>query len=902
MARADREHGGPAGILGLFHKFKRLVSRHEIANELQLYKNSRLTRWRRARAALVTISTGVMKPLLSKLAKQLEEEFVKLKGVHKQISFLRDELSAMAPTLEMLADAEQLDPQTKQWRDKLRELSYDLEDCIDGFMVRVDHERDGHSGFFKRFKRKLEKLKTRHEIANQIEQLKACVIETSERHKRYTLDHLKQNSTNSSIDPRLQAMHEDIENLVGIDDPKKDVIELLNMEMNGSSTKLKVVSIAGCGGQGKTTLARQVYDTIRSGFSGAASGFSCAAFVSVSRTPNVRKILIHIADGVKFTGINIQDDDVQQLIAKLKEHLHDKRYIVVIDDVWDTEAWEYIKLALPSNDYGSRIITTTRSVEVAKCCSSQVYEMDPLSFDDSKRLFFKRAFGSQDSSYPYLEDVPDRILRKCSGLPLAIVTISSMLTNKPAKAEWERVLSAIGSALANSADAKKMTTILSMSYFDIPHNLRTCLLYLSVFPEDYEIEKQCLINRWIAEGFIHEEEGQTKYEIGEGYFNDLINRNMIQPIDVKYGQARACRVHDIILDYIKCKAAEENFVTSLKEADHSYPSEYKVRRLCVSNHIEEKCYLMDKAGHVSRSRFAKHLFTPILWFSPILRYFLQYYKNTLFPNRTEKLFHMNYLRLSSVLITKLPEEVGGLHYLQTLDIRGTRIEEVPYIVTRLQQLACFYVDWDVRFPSGTIGQMLSSEELRAYGVISYKEVKSLQEFSKLTKLRTLEIRWDLEDLQDGSEGRSQAEDICSYVSNLLYSCCNLRSLYIYGFDRKYQLLLDSYHPTASCSIRKLYLTQPTYKVPNWMGSLGNLSMLEIRIFLVRPEDVEILGKIPSLLFLKLSTIGGTNGKIVVHGHNTFRSLKYFCLRIYCCGTLVEFEFESMPKLEHVKLK
>jgi len=90
-----------------------------------------------------------------------------------------------------------------------------------------------------------------------------------------------------------------------------------------------------------------------------------------------------------------------------------------------------------------------------------------------------------------------------------------MLTNQLTKAEWDRVLSAMGSALANKPNAKKMTSIISLSYFDIPPHLRTCLLYLSVFPEDYEIEKQCLINRWIAEGFIHEEEGQTKYEIGE---------------------------------------------------------------------------------------------------------------------------------------------------------------------------------------------------------------------------------------------------------------------------------------------------------------------------------------------------------------------------------------------------
>ncbi|CAD6342381.1 unnamed protein product [Miscanthus lutarioriparius] len=691
-----------------------------------------------ATAAVVGVTTGVMKPLLSKLTKLLEEEYVKLKGVRKQIKFLRDELSAMSPTLEMLADTEELNPQMTAWRDKLRELAYDLEDCIDAFISRVDHERDVHSGFIKGFFCKLKKLKQRHDIANQIQELKASVIETSERHKRYDLAQLKNKSSGSSVDPRLQALYEDIDKLVGIDAPKKQIIELLSMEMNGSSAKLKVVSIAGCGGLGKTTLAKLVYEDIK-------NQFKCAAFVSVSRTPDVRKILIHIANGIKCTDIITKDDDEQQLVDKLREHLHDKRYIVVIDDVWNEQDWGFIKLALPDNDLGSRIITTTRSVTVAKCCSSQVYEMEALSFDDSKRLFFRRAFGSENSCYPHLEDVPDKILRKCGGLPLAIVTVSGILTNVFAKTEWDRVLNAIGSSLAKKDDTKTMTSILSMSYFDIPHHLRTCLLYLSVYPEDHKIEKQCLINRWIAEGFIHKEKGQNEYETGERYFNDLINRSMIQPVRVKYGQAKACRVHDIILDYIKCKAAEENFVTSLDAAEPVCTSEYKVRRLCVINYNEENVTLWaDEILSQVRS----------------VTVFGQPVKFTLLPSTAlrvlelgdcrgmedhhiasiGKLFNLKYLRLCSHFITRLPENVGELQHLQTLDVRGTIIEELPRTIKKLQQLAHLYVDSDVRFPDGIIGQILSLEELRQYGVVSYEQGQSLQQFSKLTKLRTLKIK------------------------------------------------------------------------------------------------------------------------------------------------------------------
>ncbi|KAG0522740.1 hypothetical protein BDA96_07G063700 [Sorghum bicolor] len=584
------------------------------------------------------------------------------------------------------------------------------------------------------------------------------------------------------------------------------------------------------------------------------------------------------------------------------------RYIVVIDDVWNTEDWGFIKLALPENDRASRIITTTRSVTVAKCCSSQVHEMEALSFDDSKRLFFRRAFGSENSCCPHLEDVPDKILRKCGGLPLAIVTVSGILTNVLAKAEWDRVLSAIGSSLAKKDDAKTMTSILSLSYFDIPHHLRTCLLYLSVYSEDYEIEKQCLINRWIAEGFIHEEEGQSKYEIGEGYLNDLINRSMIQPVEVKYGQAKACRVHDIILDYIKCKAAEENFVTSL-DAVQSVCTSYKVRRLCFSNHNEENVTLWaDQLLSQVRSItiFGEPVKISFLPSTALL--VLDLGECTSMKDHhlasIGKLFNLKYLRLGSPSINRLPENVGELQHLQTLDVRGTSIKEVPRTISKLQQLARFYVDWDARFPDGMIGQMVSLEELGQYGVVSYQqEQQSNQEFSKLTKLRTLKIKWQF-NLPDDSEGRSQREGIHNYVGNLL-SSCNLHNLYIRADSRQaYPLSLHSWHPAASCSLRKLCIKgHAIYKVPNWMGSLGNLSVLQLScIICLRPEDVEILGEIPCLLFLKLSTVGGTNGRIIFPGNNGFRSLKYFSLRMYACGTLLKFEAGSMPKLEHVEIK
>jgi len=372
------------------------------------------------------------------------------------------------------------------------------------------------------------------------------------------------------------------------------------------------------------------------------------------------------------------------------------------------------------------------------------------------------------------------------------------------KTEWDRVLIDIGSTLAKNPGAEKMTTILSMSYFDIPHHLRTCLLYLSAFPEDCKIKKQCLINRWIAEGFIHEEQVRTKYETGEDYFNDLINRSMIQSVDVEYGQAKACRVHVIILDYIKCKAAEENFVTSTDAAEHVCSTKWKVRRLSVSNHTGENVTIWEHP-------MLSHVRSVTIFGDPV--------ETSLLPSTAlrvldlggcwdikdhhlasiDTLFHLKYLRLSSESITKLPEKIGELQYLQTLDVRDTSIQELPSTITKLQRLSHLYVHGGIRFRDGVIGQMHSLEEMREYGFESDKQGKTLQEFNKLTKLRTLKIKLNFDSLNG-----CQAQDCHSYLGTLL-SSCNLYNLYIteYSHVNEYPMSLDSWHPTAPCSLQKL---------------------------------------------------------------------------------------------------
>jgi disease resistance protein RPM1 len=250
-----------------------------------------------------------MRSLLPKLAALLEKRYKLSRGAKKEIASLREEMSSMNALLLKLAARTQLDEQQRDWRNKVRELSYDMEDCIDIFINELDSGGDGLlSG--------LKKLQARYRIASRIQELKARAVETSDRHERYNgkLDETPRGLV--AIDPRVQALYAEANGLVGMDGPKKKLVELLGMEEKVQ--QLKVISVVGSGGLGKTTLANQVYAAMK-------SQFKCRAFVSVSRNPSMLKVLSDIYSGI-CSRVPYDLNDECRLIDELREHLQDKRY------------------------------------------------------------------------------------------------------------------------------------------------------------------------------------------------------------------------------------------------------------------------------------------------------------------------------------------------------------------------------------------------------------------------------------------------------------------------------------------------------------------------------------------------------------------------------------------------
>ncbi|TVU23957.1 hypothetical protein EJB05_26348, partial [Eragrostis curvula] len=795
-------------------------------------------------------SMEVLTRLLPKLAELLVGEYNLQKEVKGGIKFLQAELEHMKAALEKISStpADQLDKQDKIWARDVRELSYDIEDKVDTFMVRCKGGKRGkHHGFKKVVDRSLDLLmqpKIRHKIATHIRDIKSRVKEVSERRDRYKIDGHIANHASATIDPRLRGQYKMARELVGIDEARDELIRILIEGDDVAMQQGKIISIVGFGGLGKTTLANAVYEKI-------SAQFEYRAFVSVSQTPDMRKLLKHILSDLTGKEINNETLDEGRLIRELRKFLLEKRYFIVVDDIWDILVWETIRCALPHNDTGYRIIATTRNVKVAEQAGG-AYNMKPLSTDNSRILLNNRVYGNNNAEKgpdEELAEITDKILKKCAGVPLAIITIASLLaTKRRNKMDWYEVYNSIGTGVENSLDVENMRKILSYSYYDMPPLLRTCLLYLSVLPEDCKIEKDRLIRLWIAEGFIqYEDKRKSLFQIGESYLNELINRSMVQPVYNLLGiDIMWCRLHDMVLDLVRSLSSEENFVTILSDTKDT-SALAKARRLSLQSREADNARTWGTRSmpHVrSAVAFSSAINQiPALQSFKVLRVLdLQYcdLSHGYSLKCLGSLFHLRYLNLNNTRIDQLPKEVENLQFLETLDIKYNNISHLQLNNAQFKHLLCLLVDVDTIVSNG-IWSLKSLEEVSCL-CIDDELMDHIEELGLLTELRVLHMslhtdKWNNKMVESLSKLRK--------IQTLSIS---------YAGGQRNVGGLDAW--VAPGHLRYLYTRCGCWlsRLPAWMNNLSHLAdlcQLSIAVRELQEKDLNVLGRLPALTFLDL---------------------------------------------------
>uniref|UniRef100_A0A453A6B1 AAA+ ATPase domain-containing protein n=1 Tax=Aegilops tauschii subsp. strangulata TaxID=200361 RepID=A0A453A6B1_AEGTS len=941
---------------------------------------------------VVGASEATMKSLLSKLGGLLAHEYALIRGVRGDIQYINDEMASMQAFLGDLSSAapQGHDRRMRDWMKQIRDVTYDIEDCVDDFAHRLSHDpaagRDVWCVFLSSTAYEIWTWRPRRSIASSIAELKVRAQQIGERRTRYGVENPRtlEGESGGAL-PKFETAEYQHTTLalvgtkkpVGVEEEMKELGRWLTLQQpsahDASSSSdpasqteaLKqdqaVLSIVGFGGVGKTTIATALYQEY-------SDQFDRRATVTVSQSSDIDMILLTILSQVKpqskddneqqgssgggpsdkkclMATIGIvwgtimhkgRKDDKQRgggtsqttkdLKQHLEEHLVKNSYLLLVDDVWSAPMWKKIKNLLPKSNKGSRIIVTTRFQAVANECrrdkGDHIHKVVVLSDNKPKELFMAESGISVDKPKENQEKIPARLWEMCGGLPLAIVTMAGYAACNPDKLvdKWDEVCSTLVPDSGKALGQDGVTRILSHCYNDMPGEIKTCSLYLCIFPKGRKVSRKRLTRRWLAERFVSEKDGLSAEDVAEAYFNHLVRRKIIRAVEhSSNGKVKSYQVHDMVLEYIVSKASEENFVTVVGGHWLMAPPSNKVRRLSlqVSDTKHKKSMESMNLTHVrSLTMFGSLTQLPSnsLKFGIVQVLDLEGCKDFRQHHAEEicKMLLLKHLSLRRTDIDKIPKKIGKLQYLETLDIRETNVTELPNTICLLERVENILGGNKRTRKALKLPEDLKKETMKSLRILSGIEIVegpgTVADFHHLTDLRKLTIyRLNLE---KGSELFGELSSSIEYLGG--YS---LHTLVIDDESSEFLISLGALSSPPKF-LNALELSGKLVELPKWITELDALTKLTLSVTVLTADALHVLSKLNTLFSLTFSLTAAkqdpetifiieenkrrSDGQIMVPtgGFENLKLLRFLAPFV----PLLSFPKNSLPKLERLELR
>ncbi|KAH7674202.1 P-loop containing nucleoside triphosphate hydrolase protein [Dioscorea alata] len=893
------------------------------------------------------MAQSIVSTVVGKLGELLIKEVNFLQGVDEELTSLQSDFQWFQAFLKD-ADAtiQGGNERAKTWVNQVRDVAYDAEDIIDTYIFKIHQHRRGSHGCFSSLMTTYachpSRLTILHELGNEIGKVKRRAEEISANRSKYGIDSVGATSSGSltSNEARLPLswkqtpVVEEVD-VIGFDEHVKTLVQLLLAE---DEDWRAVISIVGMGGLGKTTLAKRVSSEPR-----IKQHFACHAWVYVSQAYTDRGLVKSMAKQFMVVDEgrmnNLKYEDLKKVVY---EHLKERKYLVVTDDVWTRRDWDNIKEVLPEMANGSKVLLTTRNREVALHADrrSPPFDLKLLGEEESWELFCKKAIPTKCAEHcpPNLEEIGRQMVAKCSGLPLAIVVLGGLaLRKEQSEEEWRKLLKSVRWQLRESED--QISKILALSYHHLPYYIKPCFLYFAMLPQDSSlINARDLMLKWIAEGFIEARDEETMEEVAEEYLEELVHRSLIQVAERNVlGGIDTCGIHDRLLDLAISEAKGMNFIHVIKNNEGNIVTLQKTRRLALHGDKSwdvAQQYPTDSAGSLRAITF----FGTKWWKGDIntdtscgkcirkiltlegsdqfgfgfVLFFVSWFivgpRAVVNFQRPRILISMKLLRvidLHGVAII-LPKAIGELIHLRYLNVQVGGTKSIPSSIGELTNLQTLQIQNEystTKLPSAIWKLQSNLRHLECRSSCSIKGQPSADSLPNLQTLSSIKAgKWLNTRLLEKMINLRKLSicDICnSYEKALLDSLGKLNNLIELELTSEDEHEIPTSILTASHQkhFRLLSLKGKLEKLPevNTQSLLTNLIMLTLELSELKEDPLATLGKLDNLQVLVLR-VNAFVGKEMVCLERGFPQLKQ--LEILFLDTFEEWkiEEEAMPRL------